>query len=119
VFEQRRIVAGRRAPVAEFGVGAGVDRRAIICIDDVASRAAARAVIAGVVVGAEEIERGVEQPRARQADHDGIGSVLGAEAPFTEARARLARFFGPFRDADLRTEAAAALEETQDIAGLR
>ena len=69
-----------RAAIAELGVGAGVDRRAIVGVDDVARGAAAGAIVAGVIVGAEEVERRVEQARALQADEDGIGAVLGAEA---------------------------------------
>ena len=52
------------------GVRAGVDRRAIVGVDDVAGGAAAGAIVAGMVVGAEEVERRIEQARLLQADED-------------------------------------------------
>ena len=51
-----------QAQVAGGGVGAGVDRRAVVGIDDVAGGAAAGAVVAGVVVGPEEVRGRVEEP---------------------------------------------------------
>ena len=54
-----------------FGIGAGIDRRAVVGIDDVAGGAAAGAVVAGVVVGAQEVERRVEQAGLLQAEQTG------------------------------------------------
>ena len=69
VLRDRRVgIVRRRAAVAELGVRPGVDRRAVVGVDDVAGRAAAGAVVAGMVVGAEEVQRRVEQPRLVQAD---------------------------------------------------
>ena len=68
------------AAVAVLGIGPRMDRRAIVGIDHVAGGAAAGAIIAGLVVGAEEVQRRIEQARFLQADEDGIGAVLGAEA---------------------------------------
>src|SRR5881396_571096 len=78
VVRDRRIVAERRAAVAELSVRSGMHRRAVVGVDHVAGGAAAGAVIAGVIVGSEEIQGRIEQPRAEQADVDRIGSVLGA-----------------------------------------
>ena len=52
-----------RPRLPSCGVGAGVDRRAVVGVDDVAGGAAAGAIVAGVVVGAQEVERRVEQAR--------------------------------------------------------
>ena len=107
-----------RAAIAELGVRAGVDRRAVVGVDDVAGGAAAGAIVAGVIVGAEEVERRIEQARFLQADEDGIGAVLGAEAAVAQAGARLAGIFQRSGNADLGAEAAAALEDAQDVARL-
>ena len=95
-----------------------MDRRAVVGVDDVAGGAAAGAVVAGVVVGAEEVERRVEQARLLQADEDGVGAVLGAQAAVAEPRARPARILVALGDADLGPEPAAALEDAQDVARL-
>ena len=52
-----------RPRLPNVGVRAGVDRRAVVGVDHVAGGAAARAIVAGVVVGAQEVERRVEEPR--------------------------------------------------------
>ena len=109
-----------RPPWPYFGVGAGVDPGAVVGVDDVAGGAAAGAVVAGVVVGAEEVERRVEQARLLQAENDGVGAVLGAEAADAEAgkdrpAGVLARRSGmPISGAEL----AAALEDAEDVARL-
>ncbi len=106
------------AAVAELGIRAGMDGGAVVGINDMAGGAAAGAIVAGVVVGAEEIERRVEQPRSLQADKDRVGAVLACRG----RGARAGRVAGPIprvsRDADFRIEAAAALEDAQDVAGL-
>src|SRR5262249_28222952 len=72
-----------------------------------------------MVVGAEEIQRRIEQARAEQADVDGIGAVLGAESARAEAGPRLAGFLQTLGNADLAAKTGAALEEAQDVARLR
>ncbi len=70
-----------RCPSGRYlAYGPGIDRRAIVGVDDVAGGAAARAIVAGMIVGAEEIQRRIEQPRLLQADEHRIGAVLGAQA---------------------------------------
>ncbi len=72
-----------------------------------------------MIVRAQEIERRIEQPRLLQADEHRIGAVLGAQAAVAQPRARPARLFQPLGNADLGPEAAAALEDAQDVARLR
>ena len=107
------------AAIAELRVGTGVDRRTVVGVDDMAARAAAGAVVAGMVVGTEEVERWVEQPRLCEADHDRVGAVFGAEAAVAQSRAGPAVLLEAFGVAHLRSEAAAAFEDPQDVAGLR
>ncbi len=71
-----------------------------------------------MIVGAEEIERRIEEPRLVQADEDRIGAVLRPESAIAEPRSRAARSFFPLGDADFRTKSAAALEDAQDVARL-
>src|ERR1700722_12421801 len=101
-----------------LSIGTGVYAGAIVGIDDVAGGAAAGAIIAGMVVGAKEIEGRIEQARALQAHENGIGAVFGAEAASAQASAWPSRFFQTFGVADLNVEAAATFEEAQDVAGL-
>ena len=107
------------ATVAELGVGAGVDRRAVVGVDDVAAGTAAGAVVAGMVVGAEEVERGIEEPCLCEADEDGVGAVFGAEAAVAQPRAWPAVLLEPFGVAHLGSKATATFEDPQDVAGLR
>ena len=90
---------GAVAQVAARGVGAGVRGVAIVGVDHVAGGAAGDAVIAGLVVGAEEVEQRVEQAGALQALEDGVGAGEGAEAAIAQA-------------------VVAALEDAQRVAGL-
>jgi len=67
VFLDGRVVAGGQPAVAEAGEVGGVERVAVVGVRRVTGGAAAGSVIAGVVVGAEEVERGVEEARLLQA----------------------------------------------------
>ena len=64
------------------------------------------------------IQGRIEQSGAEQADEHRISSVFRAQAAFAQARARPARFLEAFGDADLRPEAAAALEDAEDVGRL-
>src|SRR5271165_4157884 len=76
--------------VAEQRVRARVHRGSIIRVDHVAGRAAAGAIVAGVVIGTQEVERRVLQPGLLQGDKNRIGAVAGSQSPCAETRARLA-----------------------------
>ena len=115
--------SGREAQAAwpYFGIGAGVDRRAVVGVDDVAGGAAAGAVVAGMVVGAQEIERRVEQARLLQAEErrDRCGSRCRGRGSLRRLRIGRPGSSSAFGDADLGPELAAALEDAQDVARLR
>src|SRR5947209_191477 len=68
IFGDGRVGGKAVALVPGPGVGAGVDERAVVGVDDVARGAAARSKIAGMVVGAQEVEGRVEEPGFLQAD---------------------------------------------------
>src|SRR5207248_167485 len=114
-----RVPVVAKTAAAKPGIRSGVDRRAVIGIDDVAGSAARLAEVASVVVGADEVRAGVEQTRLLQADEDRVGAVLGAEAAVAETRQdRPARAFLARRYADLRAELAAALEDAEHVTRL-
>ena len=87
------------AEMAVRGVGAGVRGVAIVGVDHVAGGAPGAAIVAGLIVGAEEVEQRVEQAGALQALKDGVGAREGAEAAIAQA-------------------VVAALEDAQRVAGL-
>ena len=76
------VLAERRERPAMRGVR-------VVGVDHVASRAAGRTVVAGVVVGAEEIQRRIEQPRLLQVEPHRIGAVQGPEPALAEPVGRL------------------------------
>src|SRR4051794_11059303 len=112
-------LTGCHALVAELGVGARVDRRAIVGIDDVAGGAAGLAIIAGMVIGADEVQGWVKQTSLCQTDENGVCPVLGAEAAQRQLGAEWpARILIRKRDAQFSTAGAAAFKDTQDVARL-
>ena len=119
VLRNRGVDGEAFAAVAELRVGTGVDWRAIVRVDDMAAGAAAGAVVAGMVIGAEEVQRGVEQPRLGEADHDGVGAVFGAKAAVAQSRTWPAVLLESFGVTHLGSKTAAAFEDSQDVAGLR
>ena len=108
------------AAIAEWRVLRGMFRRTVIRVDDVARRAAAGAIIAGLIVRARQRKQRIEQARFLQAEKNGIGAKLRAESARAEFVVGLARIVGratgsptsPFGPA-------AAFEHAQDVAGLR
>ena len=108
-----------RAVVAEDRVRPRVDPGAVVGIDHVAAGAAARAIVARVVVGPEEVERRVEQPGFLQAKEHGVGAVARAQAANAQAGLGLTRILERVGDADLLRFPPAALEDPQDVTGLR
>ncbi len=105
--------------VAEGGVRAGVDRRSVVGVDHVAGGAAAGSIVAGMVVGPEEVERRVEQAGLLQADEDRVGAVAGPQSAGAQPGAGLAGVFKRVRNADLLRVAPATLEDPQDVPRLR
>src|SRR6266704_3348051 len=83
------------------------------------SRAAAAAVIAGVIVGAGKREHRIDQARFLQAKEHGIGSKPRPEATVAEFVVRLAGVLLAMGIAELRFSVAAAFENPKHVAGLR
>ncbi len=119
VLGDRRVRREARAAVAEAGVGTRMDRGAVVRIDHVTSAATARPVIAGVIVGAQEIQGGVQQAGLLQAEKNGVGPILGAKSAIAQTGLRATRDFFRFGNARFGAEPSAALENAEDVAGLR
>ena len=99
----RRIGRSAFAPIAELRVGPGMLRRAVVGVDHVAARAAARAIIAGLIVRARQREHRIHQARLLQAKKNRIGAQLRPEAAAARACRRAGR--APRRAADCRSRA--------------
>ena len=110
---------GRDAPVSVLGVRSGMNGRAVVGIDDVACRTAARAVVAGLIVGPEEIERRVQQTRLLQADEHRVGTVSRPQAAHAEPRAGTAGFVPFLGDSNLGDKPPAPFEDAQNVGRLR
>src|SRR5262245_13281175 len=99
---------GSRGGLAGSGVAALLSpqwsRGGVVGVAGVAGRAAARREVARVIVGTEEVERGVEEAGLVERDEDGVGAVFGAESTDAEAGAGPAGLLGPLRDAGLGPE---------------
>ena len=98
-FVDGGVGGGAVAQVAARGVGAGVRGIAIVGVDHVAGGAAGAAVVAGLIVGAEEVEQRIEQAGVLQALEDRVGAGECAEAAIAQP-------------------VVAALEDAQRVAGL-
>src|SRR6266852_6005960 len=94
-------------------------RIAIIRVDHVARGAAARAIIARMIVRAGERKNRIEQSRLLQSKKHRIRAQLSSKTSIAELVIGLARFFFAIRIANLRFLALASLEGPQHIAGLR
>ncbi len=114
----RGIVGGAARTVAERREVGGVRRRAVVGVHDVAGGAAARPVVAGLIVGPEERQHRVEEPRPLQVQPHGIGAVEGTQAPRAESIGRLARRLVDERHAQLELSLLAALEDAKHVARL-
>ena len=82
VFGDRLVGREAKPVMTVFALPAGVRGRTIIGINDVAGRAAARAVIARMIVRAHEIEQRIVQPGFLQIQEDRIGAIKRAETAF-------------------------------------
>ena len=103
------------AAVSELRIRPGMDRGAIVGVDHMAAGAAARAVVAGMVVGAEEVERRIEEARLREAHEHRIGPVLRSQAPRSQPGPRPPRLLEALGVAGVGSEPPAALEDPQDV----
>src|SRR6266498_708275 len=117
-------IGGERLPVVAVArVAAGVRGIAVVRVDDVAGRAAAGAVVAGMIVRAEEGEVRIVEPRLHQVDERGSDAQSRAAAAIAEADVGTPGLVLSFGVADLRRDGvvgdAAALEGAEVLARLR
>src|SRR5450432_2059747 len=82
-------------------------------------RAAAGAIVAGMVVGSRQRHYRIQQARFLQPQKNGIGAQLRAKAAFTKFVVWLARVVIQRRITDFTFLAAAAFEYPQHVTGLR
>ena len=116
------LVLAARAPA----VGAErVEGVAVVGIDHVAARAAARAEVAGVIVGPQHVQRRVHQSRPLEVEPDWIDSVQGPESALAEAVERAPRLFleraaeeARRRESEQERASLPALEDPENVAGL-
>ena len=106
------------AAIAEAGIRPRMDRRTIVGINHVASAAAARSVVARVVVGSQKIQRRIEQAGLLQPEKNRVRAVGRAQTAIAQPRAGPAGIFFGFRNARFRAKPSAALENSKDVAGL-
>ena len=92
-FGNGGIARSAEAGVAELRVRAGVRGVAIVGVNHVAGRAAAGAIVAGMIVRAGKRHHRIEEAGLLQAEEDGIGAKLGAEATVAELVVGLAGIF--------------------------
>ncbi len=115
----RRIGRSAFAAVSKLGVGAGVLRRSVVAVNHMASRTAARAIVAGLIVRARQREHRIHEARLLQAKKDWIGAQLRAEAAAAQLVVGTAGLLAALRIAGLGFRPAATLEHAQHVARLR
>jgi hypothetical protein len=91
----------------------------VVRINDVTRRTACGAIVAGLVIRPEVIERRIQKTCLLQAEVNGIRAVIRAESTGAEAFVRLTRLLVLIWVADLEASLTAALEDAKDIPGLR
>src|SRR5882762_10342871 len=92
---------------------------AVVCVHHVTGTAAARAVIAGLVIRAGKRQQRVEQPSFLQAEEHRISSQLGPKSPLAQLDLGLACVLFRVRVANLRTLPASTLKHPQHVSRLR
>src|SRR6266498_5395992 len=99
-----RVAARAFAGVAACGIRTGLERVAIVRIDDVTGGTATRTIISRLVVGAHEGEHWIEQASLLQTNVDRVGSQVRPKPSRAEEILRrfAGRFFGIW-NSDLRS----------------
>src|ERR1700688_1526711 len=118
-FGNSRIHGCALPGMPKFCINTGVRGVAIISVNYMASGAAARAVIAGMIVGSRKRHDRIEKARFLQAEKYRIGTQLSAKSAIAQFVFGLAGIFFGDGIANLAFLAAAAFEHPQHIAGLR
>ena len=93
VFRNRLVGGETQTLVAVFAPPAGIRRRTIVRINDVAGRATARAIIARMIVRSQKSEQRIVQPRFLQTEENRIGAIERAESALGQAARRFAGRF--------------------------
>lgn len=119
ILGNRGIRTEARATIPKLPVGARGNRRAIIRIDHVTSRAATGSIITRVIIGSQEVERRVKEARFRCTNDRRIGSILRAQTSVTEtSENRSTGGFILLGNTCFRSELTTTLKDTKDITGL-
>ena len=118
VFANRFVGGKTQALVAVFCIPAGIGRRTVIGVNDVARRAAAAAIIARMIVRAHEIQQRIVQSRFLQIQKHRIGAEQCAESAIAQTARGLAGFFKRIWISKLQLFLAAALKDAEQIARL-
>src|SRR4051794_40248548 len=92
IFRNGFVAGDREAGVAVLRVTGGMQRIAIVGVDDVTSRASGRPVVAGMIVRSEERKMRIVEPRLVQIDERGRDAQAGAAAAIAEADVGLTGF---------------------------
>src|SRR5882672_3601294 len=118
-MRNRRILRRAEALISKWRVLRGMRRRAIVGVDDVACRASARAIVAGLVIRSRKRKQGIEQSRFLQAEKYRVGAKLGAEYAIAKFIVWLSCIVRAHLLADFTLGSAAALEYAENVSGLR
>ena len=94
---------------------AGISRRTIVRVNDVAGRATARAIIARMIVRAQKSEQRIVQSRFLQTEEDRIGAIERAESALGQTIARSAVAARRVSEAELQLFFAAFFENAQNV----
>src|SRR6185369_15806042 len=95
------LVGCLRAPeIAGLVVERGVRGVAVVRVDHVTSGATGRAIIAWMIVGAQVVERRIQQPRLLQSKKNRIGTLRGTQPTRAQSLIGLARILVFIRQPD-------------------
>src|SRR5205807_9645428 len=79
-FRNRFVGREAQALMSKLAPPTGIRRRTIVRVNNVTRRAAARAIIAGMIVRSEKSEKRIVQSCVLETKENGIGVILRAEA---------------------------------------
>ena len=113
------IDCGGAAKISVRRVLRGMQRIAVVRVDDVARGAATRAIVAGMIVGDGHRHDGIDEARFLETQENGIGAQLASKATVAQFVVGLAGRLVFFRIADFAFFLAAAFEDAENVAGLR
>ena len=100
-------------------VSSGVHRIAIVRIDDVTSSTTRRAIVARMIVGAEKVQRGIEQTCLLQSKKNRIGAIVCAKAARAQTFVRFAWLLFLVRQSYFQTPSSATFKHAQHVSRLR